>query len=155
MGRARALRLGSLRDSKATGWNAPASSGCSTAPLQLQDDRHGQLRGVSEQTRAVALGAEADRIRVVEEVEVARAQPVVAEDDIRVAVHVGLHKAGVQETLDPPSGQATVAASKSRRGLGRGRLVCAAGVGAWNGIYYDLLLNNNKSYFKKKIKKIS
>ena len=55
VGRARALLLGSLRDSKATGWNAPASSGCSTAPLQLQDDHHGQLRGVSEQTRAVAV----------------------------------------------------------------------------------------------------
>ena len=49
--------------------------------------------GRSWKKGAAAFGAEADRIRVVEEGEAVRAQPVVAEDDIRVAVHFISHEA--------------------------------------------------------------
>ena len=51
-----------------------------------------------------ALGAEADRIRVENEFEVVRAQPVVAEDDIRVAVRVELHERRllVEAAVQPP-----------------------------------------------------
>ena len=52
----------------------------------------GKVQADAATRYAAALGAEADRIRVVKEVEVVRAQPVVAEDDVRVAVHVEFHE---------------------------------------------------------------
>ena len=64
----------------------------SSARASAGERVEGEVQADAAARCAAALGAEADRIRFVKEVEVVRAQPVVAEDDIRVAVHVELHE---------------------------------------------------------------
>ena len=71
-----------------------SSSARASAGERLVACESGASRVRSRRTRRpdVQPRSEVDRIRFVKEVEVVRAQPVVAEDDIRVAVHVQLHK---------------------------------------------------------------
>ena len=52
---------------------------------------HREVEADAAARRATAFGTEADLGRIVEEDEVVSAQPVVAEDKIRVTTHVELH----------------------------------------------------------------
>ena len=73
---------------------AQERAGLSRREARGRRSRHVQrkVQAHAAARRAATFGAEADLVRFVEEGEVVRAQPVVAEDDVRVAVHVIFHE---------------------------------------------------------------